>query len=166
MKAQILSFPMVGGKFCGNLQNFKKIAIECVKLCALCSTFSKLLKYGYFFLLQINFSPRSSWCTATNHTPCERTTHKLSPDVWFIARNFFESPEICYSLGPILKKIVIFLLNKKKQKLQNTLKLPQCQQIWQKVGWYHHLVYYFSELDHCMGSRFKIKFEFLLIAEK
>ena len=57
MKAQILSFPMVGGKFCGNLRNFKKIAIECVKLCALCSTFSKLLKCGWFFCFKLIFRP-------------------------------------------------------------------------------------------------------------
>ena len=67
------------------------------------------------FLLWLNFSPRSSKCTSTNYIPCGRATHKLSHDVWVIARFFFEPPEICNSLGPILEKVAIFLLNKKSK---------------------------------------------------
>ena len=133
MKAQILSFPMVGGKFCGNLRNFKKIAIECVKLCALCSTFSKLLKCGWFFCFKLIFCPDVADVKqkTIHHVKEQLISFHMRYDL--LQENFLNHLKLEILSDQSWKKVVIFLFNKKTKSYKtpsNSLNISKYDKNW------------------------------------
>ena len=120
-------FPHV---LCGTL---KKIAIECVKLYALCSTFFEIVKIWVFFCFKSIF--RQDLVDVQQQTIHHVKEQLISFHMMYdLLQDFFWTTWDLLFFGTNLEKVTIFLLNKKKQTLQNTLKLPQYQQIWQKSG--------------------------------